>query len=292
MRRNLIQVVSIVCFIVLSALGPIGAQESGEPPTRDIINVTGDLYRGQNNQHYNVILVTDEGIIISDPIDSSFAAWLKEELKARFDQPVKYVLYSHHHWDHIGGGDVFADTATIISHENTPANLEQASDNSRYADVRGPDVLYSDNHTISLGGKTVEMRYTGKNHSDDMSVLYFPDEKAVFVVDFINVGRLPWRTMPGHYPDWIDSIKEVETMDIEYLVPGHGRVGVKRDITEHREYMEELIAAVSDGIAQGKSVEELQESITMDAYKHWGQYGAWRAENVSGTYERLTQPND
>lgn len=292
MRRNLIPVVSVVCIILLSALGPIRAQESGEPPTRDIIHVTGDLYRGQNNQHYNVILVTDEGIIISDPIDSSFAAWLKEELKARFDKPVKYVLYSHHHWDHISGGDVFADTATFISHENTPANLERTSNDSSYADVKGPDVLYTDDHTVSLGGKIVEMRYTGKNHSDDMSVLYFPDEKAAYVVDFINVGRLPWRKMPGYYPDWIDSIKEVEAMDIEYLVPGHGRVGVKRDVTEHREYMEELIAAVSDGVAQGKSVEELQESITMDAYKHWEQYDAWRAENVAGTYERLAEPNE
>jgi glyoxylase-like metal-dependent hydrolase (beta-lactamase superfamily II) len=71
-----------------------------EGPTRDIVNITGDLYRAQNNNHHTVFLVTDEGIIISDPMSRDFATWLRGEMETRFDQPVRYVLYSHSDFDH------------------------------------------------------------------------------------------------------------------------------------------------------------------------------------------------
>ena len=77
-------------------------------PTREIMNVAGDLYRVTDDNHRTVFLVTSEGIILSDPISADFANWLKVELAERFDVPVRYVLYSHHHWDHASGAAAFA----------------------------------------------------------------------------------------------------------------------------------------------------------------------------------------
>jgi len=85
---------------------------------RGIVRITGDLYRFQENAHYSVFLVTPEGIIATDPINADTANWLKAELRRRFDKPVKYLIYSHHHEDHVSGGEVFSDTATVIAHEN------------------------------------------------------------------------------------------------------------------------------------------------------------------------------
>ena len=70
-----------------------------------IVNVAGNLYRAQNNNHFTVFLATPAGIILADPINTAFATWLKAELAQRFGVPVRYVLYSHHHWDHVGGND-------------------------------------------------------------------------------------------------------------------------------------------------------------------------------------------
>ena len=96
----------------LALTSPIGltAQQATPAPARGITNITGQLYRAQNDNHYNVFLVTPEGVILTDPINREFALWLKQEIAQRFKQPVRYVLYSHHDWDHASGGAVFADT--------------------------------------------------------------------------------------------------------------------------------------------------------------------------------------
>ena len=94
---------------------PVAAQQA---PTRGIVNVTGQLYRAQNNNHYTVLLVTPEGVIMSDPINRDFGRWLKAEIATRFKVPVRYVLYTHRDWDHASGGVVFADTAEFVGHRN------------------------------------------------------------------------------------------------------------------------------------------------------------------------------
>ena len=99
-------------FIVLTVLAVLPG--SGDAQERAITQIAGDLYRFQNNGHYSVFLVTPEGVIATDPINSGAAKWLKNEIKARFNQPIKYVIYSHDHADHISGGEVFADDGAIV----------------------------------------------------------------------------------------------------------------------------------------------------------------------------------
>ncbi len=71
-----------------------------------------------------LFMVTPEGIILADPINAAFATWMKEQFAERFKVPVRYVIYSHSHWDHIEGGAVFADTARFIAHENVGRNMD------------------------------------------------------------------------------------------------------------------------------------------------------------------------
>ena len=113
---------------VVSATG-VSAQQPPAAPQRGIVNVTGQLYRAQNNNHYTVFLVTPEGVIMSDPINRDFARWLKAEIATRFKVPVRYVLYTHRDWDHASGGVVFADTAEFVGHRNMLAALAPPAGN-------------------------------------------------------------------------------------------------------------------------------------------------------------------
>ena len=98
---RLVTSVLVLCTLALAS----GASAQQPPaPQRGIVNVTGQLYRAQNNNHYTVFLVTPEGIIMSDPINRDFARWLKGEFATRFKVPVRYVLYTHRDWDHASGG--------------------------------------------------------------------------------------------------------------------------------------------------------------------------------------------
>ena len=74
-------------------------------------------------------MVTPEGVIATDPIDANAAAWLRDQIQDR-DQPIRYVIYSHDHADHIAGGEVFKEAgATVIAHENAKRAIigEQAA---------------------------------------------------------------------------------------------------------------------------------------------------------------------
>src|SRR5262245_21377336 len=111
------------------------AAAAQQAPTRGIVNITGQLYRAQNNNHYTVFLVTPEGVIMSDPINRDFGRWLKGEIAARFKVPVRYVLYTHRDWDHASGGVVFADTAEFVGHRNILAALAPPAGNPPLSDA-------------------------------------------------------------------------------------------------------------------------------------------------------------
>jgi glyoxylase-like metal-dependent hydrolase (beta-lactamase superfamily II) len=256
-------------------LAPASAQEA----KREITQIAGDLYRFQNNFHVSVFLVTPEGVIATDPIDAEAATWLKGEIDERFGQPIKYVIFSHDHADHISGGEVFADAgAIVVAHSDAK---DKIIGENRPTAV--PDITFTDRMTIELGGKTVELIYPGRSHSDNLIVMRFPEERTVFAVDVISVKRVAFRDFPDAYlPDWMEAIERVEALDFDILVPGHGPMGTKADAADHRRYLEEMYDAVLAGLRAGQSVEEMQAAITLDAYEDWSQYEDWRPLNIEG----------
>jgi glyoxylase-like metal-dependent hydrolase (beta-lactamase superfamily II) len=269
-----------LALIAVIAVTPAAAQQA---PTRTITHITGDLYRFQNNFHYSVFLVTPDGVIATDPINADAAAWLKGEIAQRFGQPVKFVIYSHDHADHSSGGEVFADTAVVIAHENAKATIL-----GERRPTAVPDVTFSDRMAVELGGKTVELLYLGRSHSDNMIVMHFPAERALFAVDFIAIKRLPYMNLSdAYFPDWIEAVKRVEAIDFDVLVPGHGPLGSKQDAGDHRAYLEGLYAAVLAAARAGQSLDEMKRTIKLEKYRDWGQYEAWLPLNIEGMYNQI-----
>jgi glyoxylase-like metal-dependent hydrolase (beta-lactamase superfamily II) len=251
--------------------------------TREITKIAGEVYRFRNNNHYSIFAVTPAGIIATDPINAEAARWLKAEMQRRFGQPVKYLIYSHDHADHIAGGEVFADTAIVVAHENAKATIigEQRP-------TAVPQITFSDRMTIELGGTVVELAYVGRNHSDNSIVMRFPRERLLFAVDFIPVESVAFRDFPDAYiEDWIESLKRVELMDFDVLVPGHGPLGRKEHVRMFREYMEDLRNAVLTYARQGKSLEEMKSSIKLPKYEKWAGYEQWFGLNIEGMYRHV-----
>lgn len=281
MQANGLRLIALIGATLVGLVGPAAAQDQ---PERSITHIAGDLYRFQNQFHFNVFLVTPDGIIASDPINADAATWLKAELDARFGVPVKYLVYSHDHADHISGGEVFADTATVVAHENARVHIA-----GEQRPTAVPDVTFTDRMTLRLGGKTVELIYVGLGHSDNSIVMLFPDERALFAVDIVTVDRVPYQDLKNNYVEqWIDGLKLVEAIDYDILLPGHGRVGVPADVAAHRGYLEDLRAQVLTHMRAGKSVDEIKQLVNLDKYKSWGQFEAWSPLNIEGMYRHLS----
>src|SRR5262245_6351688 len=283
----------VMALAALAVALPAAAQAqapvtpSAQNPVREISKIAGDVYRFRNNNHYTVFAVTPAGIIATDPINAPAATWLKDELKKRWpDKPIKFVVYSHDHADHISGGEVWSDTATVVAHANAK---EAILGEKRPTAV--PQVTFNEQATIELGGTVLELSWVGRNHSNNSLVMRFPREKLAFAVDFIPVKAMAFRDLPDSYLDeWIDSLRRVEAMEYDIFAPGHGPLGNKANVTAFRNYLEDLRGQVMAAARAGKSLEETKKTVDLSKYKDWSGYEQMGQLNIEGVY-RLVQAN-
>ena len=182
------------------------------------VDGTDNVYVFRYGGHQSMFIVTPQGVIATDPI--SYLRPAKpyiDAIKAVTDKPIKYVIYSHHHYDHIAGGKPFKDLgATFIAHRRVKDRfLELKKQNALLDDVVMPDQLVDGKKTITLGGTTLELIYVGRNHSDNSLVMRLPKEKLVFVVDFAPIEAVQFRNIPDNASplEYIDSLKKLAALD-------------------------------------------------------------------------------
>ena len=261
------RLVGITIFAFLLAFAA-HAQEA----KRSITKVAGDVYRFQNNFHFSLVVVTNTGVVVVDPISESAAQWLRENLKTITDKLVTHLVYSHSDLDHASGGKTYTG-AQVIAHANAPDSIDGVV----------PDKRFDEQMTLAVGGKSLELTWLGEGHAKDLIAVVVRPENVGFIVDVASVGGLPFRDFPHSNIDgWINQLHKVATLDFDIFAGGHGRIGVKKDADAVRIYMEKLRKQVLAGLKAGKSVDDLMASVTMDEYKDWGQYEAWRGLNVLG----------
>lgn len=267
MRGYFLAVVTAASVLLATAAAGLA-----QAPGGGIKKVAGDVYRFQNRFHYALVVVTNDGVVVVDPINADAAGRLKGKLKEITNKPITHLIYSHSHADHASGGRVLG-AKTVIAQENAPATIDGVA----------PTVRFKDTHSLKMGGKTFELTWLGEGHGKDLIVVVVRPENVAFITDAASPKRLPYRDMPRSNIDgWIDQIRKIETLDFEVFAPAHGAIGVKADAKDARIYMETLRQRVLEGLKAGKSADELAASVTMAEYKDWQQYKAWRELNVRG----------
>ena len=246
--------------------------------------VADDLYRFESGGYRSMVWVTDEGIAVLDPLSTEAATWLKRELSRRFPQKVRYLVYSHNHFDHSYGGEVFEHPeVTLVSHERARRALVNTN-----ARTPLPEIVFSDRLTIHMGGQVLELRYHGDNNGEGAVSFLFPGQKLLYVVDWVVVGRLPYKDFQGYDIDGsIRSTEEVLELDWDIFVGGHADVGDRQGVERYLRYMTELRQAVLEGMQDGRSLADLQQEIKMESYADLKMYDEWLAGNIKGMYEQL-----
>lgn len=289
MRRATVFVSVLLALIAITPIGVFAQDSTPSPPVDEVVQFADDTYALVSSGYVSLFIVTDAGVIATDP-SSQFDPGRAERYKAAIagvtDQPVRYVVYSHDHADHATGGAVFADTATFVSHRNAVAKIAALSD----ANTPVPTIAFDDYLMLELGGTTVELYFTGRNHSDNSVVLLNPAARVLFAVDFIPVDRMPFQDLPDFYPEeWIESLRWIEeNLDFDTLVTGHPPVsGTKADVGAVRGYVEDLIAAVQAAQAAGlaDNSPEMVAAVRTELepeYVEWGMFEEWLPLNIEG----------
>jgi len=255
-------------------------QEQPKPPPFATTKVEGtdNVYVFRYANHQAMFVVTRDGVIATDPIGygrPQAVTTYVDEIKKVTDKPIKYLIYSHHHYDHISGGKPFKDAgAKIVAHKKAKERLAVLKDPATPL----PDETMDKKRTINLGGTALELTYVGLNHSDSSIVMRLPKEKLIFVVDFLPVGTLPGRGMIDFYPlEAENSIKQVLALDWERLIPGHpgapeGRLGTKKDAQDQLTFLQDASEAVKVEARAGKCWEPAEKEVKLPKYSSWPNY--------------------
>jgi glyoxylase-like metal-dependent hydrolase (beta-lactamase superfamily II) len=264
---------------IAAAASPSWAQQPAAPaapaaqrPQIETTKVDGtdNVYVFRNGNHQAMFVVTKEGVIATDPVGygrpQGGAAYVAEIRKVT-SQPIKYLIYSHHHYDHIAGGQAFKDAgAKIVAHKRAKDRLARLGDPSTPL----PDETFEKKRTL-------ELSYLGMNHSDSTIVMRLPKEKLLFAVDFLPVGSVPGRGMIDFHPlEAEQSIKQVLAMDWERLIPGHpgpgGRLGTKKDVQDQLTFLQDASEAVKAAAREGKCWEPAEKEVKLPKYEKWPGY--------------------
>jgi glyoxylase-like metal-dependent hydrolase (beta-lactamase superfamily II) len=261
---------------------------AGPPPTATT-KVTDNVYIFRYVGHQSMFIVTPAGVIATDPISLRRPAKpYIDAIQAVTKAPIKYVIYSHSHFDHTAGGQPFKDLgATFVAQRNAKARIQAL----KPADVVVPDQVVDDKKVITLGGTTLELLYLGKNHSDSTLVMRLPKEKIIFTVDWIPIQGVQFREMADTYiPDIEDGLKKVIAMDWETLIPGHPgpggkQTGTKDNARDQLAYLQDLSAAVKQEVTQGKSYDDAVKDISLPKYSAWPNYKAFLPMNIERYYD-------
>jgi glyoxylase-like metal-dependent hydrolase (beta-lactamase superfamily II) len=263
---------------------PIDEPVGGEPFGHSVTTLGNGVYVFRWWVYRNIFIVTDDGVIVTDPMNPKAANLLQAEIRKVTDKPVKYVVYSHNHHDHISGGIVFKqEGAKFVGHENV---LKELSDHPN-SFTPLPDITFSDRYELNLGNRTLILEHYGPNHGESLVIMRLPKEKILFVVDIVTPRRVAFRMMPDFWPDeWIRSLKEIEATDFDYVVSGHGphtepAIDTANVVMEQRVYLEDLMAAVKEAMDSGvRSPDALQKSVKLPKYKDWRSYDEWLPMNI------------
>src|ERR1700733_13360501 len=221
---------AIVTLAILIMGGGAATAQNAPPVSTKKVDGTENVYIFRYGNHQSMFIVTSQGVIATDPI--SYLRPAKpyiDAIKAVTDKPIKYVIYSHHHYDHIAGGQPFKDLGAIfIAHRRAKERLlELKKQNALLADIVIPDQVVDGKKTITLGGTTLELIYLGRNHSDNSLVMRLPKEKLVFTVDFIPIQTVLFRNLPdtASVVDWEEGLKKVLALDWDRMLTGHPYAG-------------------------------------------------------------------
>jgi glyoxylase-like metal-dependent hydrolase (beta-lactamase superfamily II) len=233
----------------------------------------------------NIFLITEEGVIVTDPISPEAARVMREEIARLTDLPVRYVVYSHDHWDHVLGAAIFVEEgAQVISHEHCLRNFYDLP----HPDLVKPDWTISGDHDLVLGERTLQLRYLGRNHGDCL-IIMTPDHVNIpFIVDLATAGGMPLPFIPDYsLHNWVRSLAILESWDWQEYVGGHGLAPTpKALLAERRHYLQALIREtrqrLDDGVALDAIPGQVRDSLRTEFghLRNFETYAPYNAQRV------------
>ncbi len=229
-------------------------------------------------------VVTSEGVVVIDTPQLPASA-VRMRKQAEEHGPIKYLINTEHHVDHIFGNYFFNGAGTVVAHRrvleqfmvvypeinpfeyakeavptNDPDDEAFFPDQKTYFEnMNKPTLTFESNVTLRQGDTTFELIST-PGHTDGQIAVFIPERKVLFTGDTIFNGVQTWH-YASNIEQWISSLRNLKKLDAKIVVPGHGPVCTMRELDTQISFLYEWLAAVSKCMVEGKTKGECVQSI-------------------------------
>ena len=246
-------------------------------------------------------IVGDDAVAVIDPGGSAREGReLRAAIRALTDRPIRYVILTHVHPDHIFGAAAFGDDhPDFVAHVKLPGALAQRGDHylqrlrealgneAEGSEVVMPTVLVPTRLDLDLGGRPLAVRAHGPAHTDNDLTIFDEKTRTFWLADLLFVDRIP--VIDGSLLGWLKQLDELATISAKQAVPGHGPVSVPWPAAAEPE--RRYLAAVADdtraAIRSGVGIADAYKHVANSERGHWLLFDEYHPRNVTASYKEL-----
>lgn len=222
-------------------------------------------------------------------------------IRARTRRPIRYVINTHMHPDHVFGNAAFANEAAVfVGHKNLPqamashgryyiANFRALMGESLMADVKiiPPTELVADTLDIDLGGRMLVLKAWPTAHTDNDLTVLDRNSGTLFAGDLLFLRHVP--VLDGSLLGWLKDFDGLARIPARRVVPGHGPLVVDwpQGLTDERRYLDRLAADIRGMIKRGTPITEAAKTACASEKDRWQLFEAYNARNATAAFAEL-----
>jgi cyclase len=266
--------------ILLVSAAALAQQEDFSKVEVKATHVGGSVYMLEGSGGNIAASIGDDGIVLVDAEFAPLVPKIKAALAKISKKPVRFLINTHWHGDHVGGNAGMADTAAILAHENVRKRMQSgafiAAINRKVepAEPRALPVLtFHDGVTLWLNGEPVRALHVPPGHTDGDTVVFFTKSNVVHLGDdFVTYG-FPFVDLNsgGSVRGMVAALDELipQIPADAKIIPGHGPVSTLADVKKFRSTLDEIVVLVAKNLKAGKTVEQMQKENLLAPYAAW-----------------------
>lgn len=270
-------------FALYVAIGLCILTESSSAQNFDSVQIktyklSETIYMLEGNGGNIGLLTGKDGTVMIDDEFAPLSEKIKDAVKKITDAPVRFVINTHFHGDHVGGNENFGkEGAIIVAQSNSRLRMTTDQFNATLHDtVKAapydalPKITFGDSVTLHLNGETVQVTHVPHTHTDGDAIIYFKESNIIHTGDvFVRYG-LPFIDQPhgGSIDGMIAGTDVILNLANENtkIIPGHGAIATRKDVIDYKNMLMTIRNRIADAIKQGKNVNEI---IAMDPTKEY-----------------------
>lgn len=274
--------IKLLSFILILPLfpSPIFSQENNDQVQIKTTKLNDHVFMLEGINGFGggniTVSVGEDGILLADCMYN----WMNQKIRNVLDsigqKPIRIVLNSHFHRDHIEGNKEFRDQAVIIAHDNVAKRLLDSND--KRASELLPMVTFGDSLNLRFNEEEIKMYHFPNSHTDGDVAIYFSESKVIHLGDLFFFGMFPavYKSGGGDIEQLMQTIEKILQLIPEdtKIVPGHGNLANKKDLEHYLLMLRETTGLVKRGIKLGQNLDQIKKAKLIDKYGYLGKGGA------------------